>query len=167
VTDATRAPTDAPHAPRGWYPDPQQPARERWWTGAEWSSFTHRTPGPLTIDPRYTRSYWIGSNGDAGRARIFTEVAGILLLAVVVVACLIGARFVAGAVWAWIVLGMLVVSAVIHVGGIVFGRRGLRHADALGARGASISSIVVSSIELVVCLCGILVTAVLLALAAR
>lgn len=148
MTDASPVPSTAPLAPRGWYPDPEQPIRERWWTGAEWSNYTHHRPGPLSIDARYTRSYWIGPNSDAGRARTFSQIAGILLLAAVVVACLIGAHLVVGASWNWVLLATLAVSGLLHIGGIIFGRLGLSHADTLGARGASISSLVVSSIEL-------------------
>lgn len=27
-------------APQGWYPDPQQPAQQRWWDGAQWTAHT-------------------------------------------------------------------------------------------------------------------------------
>ena len=157
MTDASPMPSAVPRAPRGWYPDPQQPNRERWWTGAEWSNYTHRRPGPLSIDPRYTRSYWVGPNTDAGRARNLSQLGGILLLAAVVVACLIGAQIASGPAWNWVLLASLAVSGVLHIGGIIFGRLGLGSAGTLGARGASISSIVVSSIELLVCAGGLLI----------
>jgi hypothetical protein len=162
VTDASPAPTVAPTAPRGWYPDPQRPTRERWWTGAEWSECTHRRLGSLSFDPRYTRSYWIGPNSNAGRARNFSQVGGIVLLAAVVVACLLGSRIISGVVWSWMLLAMLAVAGLLHIGGTIFGRLGLSHADTLGARGASISSIIVSSIELLVCAGGVLVLALVL-----
>jgi Protein of unknown function (DUF2510) len=165
VTETPPTPLAAPLAPRGWYADPERPSVERWWTGAEWSNYRHRRPGPLSFDPRYTRSYWIGPNSDAGKARNCTQIGGILLLAAVVVACLIGARAVFGAGWEWVLLAALAVSGLLHIGGIIFGRRGLSRADTLGARGASLSSVVVSSIELIVCACGILVLVLILALA--
>ena len=164
MTDTSPMPTAAPIAPRGWYPDPQQPSQERWWTGAEWSDCIHRRPGSLSLSARYTRSYWIGPNSDAGKARNFSQIGGILLLAAVVVACLIGARLVSGAIVSWALLATLALSALLHIGGIIFGRLGLIHADTLGARAASISSLIVSSSELVLCLGGILILALAFAL---
>ncbi|MEE8602698.1 DUF2510 domain-containing protein [Euzebya tangerina] len=39
----TRADAPAP----GWYPDPSQPARLRWWDGTDWTD--HRRVGPATL----------------------------------------------------------------------------------------------------------------------
>ena len=33
-----------------WYPDPEAPTRERWWTGAEWTHHLRETPAPV-IEP--------------------------------------------------------------------------------------------------------------------
>lgn len=151
-------------APRGWYQDPKLPKRERWWTGSEWSAYTHRRLGSLSFGPEYTRSYWIGPNTNAGRARNFTQLGGILLLAAVVLICLVGAQFVRGSLWTGLLLAALAVSGLLHIGGIVFGRLGLRAAGTLGARGASISSIVVSSIEVLICAGAILVLLLFVAL---
>lgn len=34
--------------PAGWYPDPQDPSRQRWWDGASWSDQTHGGDASIT-----------------------------------------------------------------------------------------------------------------------
>ena len=49
--------------PRGWYPDPDRAGRERWWTGAAWSRFSHRAASTLAWWPAtWSRLFWAGPN---------------------------------------------------------------------------------------------------------
>lgn len=37
--------------PAGWYPDPQQGGRQRWWDGARWTEHVHPPEGPQSPGP--------------------------------------------------------------------------------------------------------------------
>lgn len=39
--------------PMGWFPDPEDPSRQRWWDGAQWTSQTRHTPTatPASVPP--------------------------------------------------------------------------------------------------------------------
>jgi hypothetical protein len=111
-------------APPSWYPDPHVPGQERWWTGAEWSTATHRTPSP-TWDwmPAYTRSFWHGLNRPALHARITGTIAVLLLIpgAILVVlapavAVLIGAAMIVLIV-VTVILGGTALGRATHEGG--------------------------------------------------
>lgn len=48
-------------APAGWYPDPSDPTRQRWWDGARWSApapapYAAPAPAPVRVD---TNTVWI------------------------------------------------------------------------------------------------------------
>lgn len=48
---------------RGWYPDPDQPGRERWYTGTEWSRASHKAAGRVSVLPSaWVRLFWPGTN---------------------------------------------------------------------------------------------------------
>jgi Protein of unknown function (DUF2510) len=53
--------TDAP--PPGWYPDPKQDRRLRWWDGADWSTYVR--PVPLQMPERVSSSGSAMPPGDA------------------------------------------------------------------------------------------------------
>lgn len=59
--------------PVGWYPDPHTPPRERWWTGTEWSRYTHRPMRLTYYPPAYVHSFWPGPNRPARIARILVQ----------------------------------------------------------------------------------------------
>lgn len=60
--------------PRGWYIDPKLAPRERWWTGTEWSEFTHRKASKTLFGPDYQRYFWPGPNRSSTKAWIFSLV---------------------------------------------------------------------------------------------
>ena len=45
-----------PTAPTGWYPDPQQPARLRYWDGAQWTGWVVEPEHPDVV--RYEQPTW-------------------------------------------------------------------------------------------------------------
>lgn len=70
-------------APAGWYPDPHDPRRLRWWSGSEWTAYTHppvAAPAAQTRPPRR----WLGRFGGwiivAGSAGIWVWIFGFAFL---------------------------------------------------------------------------------------
>jgi hypothetical protein len=118
----------------GWFPDPHVPGQERWWTGSEWSTATHRTPSP-TWDwmPAYTRSFWHGLNRPALHARI-TGTIGILLL-------IPGAILIVLAPLVALLIGTAMLVLVIVT--VVFGAQALRRAEHDGGKGLAIWAVAV------------------------
>ena len=106
--------------PRGWYTDPQLPRIDRWWDGEQWTNFTHRAPGSMSAGPRYTRSYWVGPNVAAGRSKMFTYIATLLLLAVIVYLPFAASPYVKIPGALWIALGGFVLAGAAEVLVIVF-----------------------------------------------
>lgn len=69
-------------APAGWYADPEQPGRLRWWTGAAWSPHVHEAARPApAVDVVPTRTQ--------PRSRSTLRV-GLLVLAIGVAAGIVG-----------------------------------------------------------------------------
>jgi uncharacterized protein YbjQ (UPF0145 family) len=52
--------------PAGWYPDPADPARQRWWNGAAWTDQTTPSAADAEAGPGATGSTGGGSTGPAG-----------------------------------------------------------------------------------------------------
>lgn len=71
--------------PMGWYPDPQAPQQERWWSGAEWSEHTWRASWlerhlpRIPTPPVYQRSMRIGANAVLRPALVLQAVVVVLL----------------------------------------------------------------------------------------
>ena len=118
----------------GWFPDPHAPGRERWWTGTEWSTATHRTPSP-TWDwmPAYTRSFWHGLNRPALHARITGTIAILLLLP--------GLVLLAFAPLVALLLGLAMIVLIVVT--VVFGVAALRRAAHDGGKGLAIWAVAV------------------------
>lgn len=139
MTDSLSA--DGVTPPRGWYPDPHTPGRDRWWTGSEWSTATARTPRSL-FGTNYARSNRPGPDPAARIANASSIAAIVIALVLAVVAALPGAG-----VWTTVVVVLLVVSAVV---GLVSGIVGLVRSPVHGGRSVSLTAVVVSSIVLLV-----------------
>lgn len=118
----------------GWYPDPHVPGQERWWTGGEWSTATHRTPSP-TWDwmPAYTRAFWHGLNRPALYARITGTIAILLLIP--------GGILVALAPVLAALIGLVMIVLIVIT--VVFGVMALRRAPREGGRGLAIWAVAV------------------------
>lgn len=56
-------PDDTPGIPAGWYPHPDKPGIQIWWTGAGWSDQTRPTPTAPTIDPATPTDQVLGTAG--------------------------------------------------------------------------------------------------------
>ena len=132
-------------APRGWYADPQTPGRERWWTGTEWSRYSHRLPLlPETFGRAYTRAFWAGPNR---AARLGAN------LGIAAWVCLFSGYLVGvvdrGGIPPTLYLVLAVIILVTAASAIVFAAVGLRRAAELGALGLSIWTMVIASISLI------------------
>ena len=134
MTDAERLDAVAIPAPvatpPGWYADPGDPKRDRWWTGSEWATITARAPRSM-YGPAFARSMRAGLNKNARLGMIFARVALLLwLLSTYFVRFSDNATpFAASAS-----LGLLPIVVVLAVAGIVFSVRGLAAAKQLGGR---------------------------------
>ena len=138
MTDTERfdaAPTafpaaDAAATPPGWYTDPGDPKRDRWWTGSKWATITARAPRSL-YGPAFARSMRAGLNKNARLGTIFARVALLLWLLTTLLFRLGGsaAHFASTAA-----LGLLPIIVTLAVGGIVFSVRGLAASKLLGGR---------------------------------
>jgi hypothetical protein len=134
VTDAERLDAVATHAPvstpPGWFTDPGDPKRDRWWTGSEWATITARAPRSM-YGPAFARSMRAGLNKNARLGMIFSRVALLLwLLSTFFVRFGDSTTpFAASAS-----LGLLPIVVVLAVAGIVFSVRGLAAAKQLGGR---------------------------------
>ena len=66
---------------RGWYPDPEDATRERWYDGAEWTPHTHRALGRASMfGAAYDRGMWPGPNRLARLARRYSAISLFLFL---------------------------------------------------------------------------------------
>lgn len=92
------APGGAVEAPAGWYPDPRDPRRIRWWDGAAWTE--HTAPQPAGEGPYPTATPeqpYAAAVAEPARERrsVLPLIAGVvafLVLAVGAVAILVGTR---------------------------------------------------------------------------
>lgn len=133
----------APPVAPGWFSDPGDPSRERWWTGIAWSTKTHRPPRTWGFyPPAYIRSFWIGTNRAALVARVATTtavLAGLFLSFLFVVSAVSPSS---GLTTAIVLLLLLV--AVFGPAGLIAGIVAVTRARRLGALGISIWSIVIA-----------------------
>ena len=133
--------------PPGWYADPQNPARERWWSGASWTEFDHRAAKPGIFGEAYARAFWPGANALARRSLLLLRI-GVVLLLIVMVASYGAAA--AGVVLAGTVTGgfvsMLLCCVGLGVAGMVFGIRAIRASVVLGGGGAAVQGTVASGV---------------------
>ncbi|WP_216851897.1 DUF2510 domain-containing protein [Herbiconiux sp. VKM Ac-2851] len=133
--------------PPGWYADPQDPARERWWSGASWTEFDHRAAKPGMFGEAYARAFWPGANALARRALLLLRIGFVLLLVVLAASYWASA---AGATLTGTVVGgfvsMLLCCVGFGVAGMVFGVRAIRASGALGGGGVAVQSTVASAV---------------------
>lgn len=85
--------------------DPKLAPRERWWTGTEWSDFTHRKASRVLFGPDYQRAFWPGPNRSATRSWIFT----LVTIGLYAVAFITGALVNPGtgsqpSIWPWVIV---------------------------------------------------------------
>lgn len=139
-----------PPAP-GWYPDPEDAGRERWWAGAEWAAHSHPTAKNGWFGQAYSRSYWAGPNRAARAARVLSLVAGACwVLALAVPLGFAVARRDPGPVLSVALLGLLVVSLLAALAGVVCGIRAIRVSERLGGFGLGVRTIISSGVSIVV-----------------
>jgi hypothetical protein len=112
----------------GWYTDPGDPRRDRWWTGSEWATITARTPRSM-YGPAFARSMRAGLNKNARIGTVLARVALLLWLVSTLPLRLSETAFASTAV-----LGLLPIIIAIAVAGIVFSARGLAASKMLGGR---------------------------------
>ena len=124
-------------APPGWYVDPGDQNRERWWTGAEWSSVTAGLARSM-YGPGYVRSMRAGVNRSALIGSILSRVALLVWLLLFVVSSFgWGATLFAGGSF----LGIVPILLIMAIVGVVFSIRGARASKRLGGLGLSIFGI--------------------------
>jgi hypothetical protein len=136
------APAAASPVLAGWYPDHNDPKRERWWDGQDWTALTHASPkaGGL-YSPAYQRSLWAGANRLAGVARVLNLLALLLiLLGVFSLATEFGTRTT--------LLILVGLGLLLAVAGLVSAIIALRRSRKLGAKTLAIYQLVASSFEL-------------------
>jgi hypothetical protein len=134
-----------PGVPPGWFVDPCDPSRMRWWTGSSWSEKTHRPARTWGIYPAaYIQSFWIGMNRAALLARIFATVGFVALLLVGIAVPISAAS--PTTVGSTLLVMLLTLSGIASPIGLVFAIVALRRSRTLGAFGISVWAIVVSSI---------------------
>jgi len=143
MTDPAAATQEsAPQSLPGWFVDPGDPARMRWWTGAEWSGKTHLPARASTFSPvSYRQSFWVAENRAALLARIILT-AGFVI-------------FVAYGVWAFqaaagpVPIGLVVLLALSGLAGVVslaVATVALRRSPRLGAFGLAVWAVAMSSL---------------------
>jgi hypothetical protein len=137
----------------GWFPDPQDRSRLRWWDGRTWAGSTLPAPRAVDTDPVLrsvestpaTPTFSVAAPGAAGHAQAWAYGSGIRARS--------GAR--ASAVWAWGAIAVAAVSvflnpfALLSVFGVGLGVVGLAApptsaAWRTAARSLSISAIVLA-----------------------
>jgi hypothetical protein len=151
MADAAPAPqaVDTPASPaeRGWYPDPEDAARERWHDGTEWTRHTHRALRRAGMfGAAYERGRWPGPNRHARVARVYSAISSILLIAVVTSA-LVLRRDVEVMTVAGIGMLALVITATAQTALAV---RAVRRSRVDGAMSLSVTLVVQGSIFLMI-----------------
>jgi hypothetical protein len=123
--------------PRGWYTDPHDPTKDRWWDGANWTDYLHRGASMRRsmFGAGYARMWWAGPNRAAGRSLLFARIAiGVLLVALLISATLLAPAHAHAGIGAVLTCSALVlIAAVLGLVGIVFGILGVRVAAERGA----------------------------------
>jgi hypothetical protein len=129
--------------PRGWYPDPATPGRDRWWDGRAQTEYTAKTVNPswAVFGVGYAHSMRMGANRVLLPARILATGALVLLLLLFVGAIVVAST---GGSIVPLAAGALL-GAAAFVAAIVLGILGLRRSSTLGGRGLAIWAIAVSA----------------------
>lgn len=120
--------------PRGWYQDPYEPAQDRWWDGAQWTTFTHGTRGPRysIFGPSYARAFWAGPNRAAWRSLLVSRIGVVAFIVLFLVVLFVsrGDSAPAGARWVLFVVSVLGFSTCTVA--LVFGIQGVLRSRRLG-----------------------------------
>ena len=128
-------PDRAPGSP-GWYADPDDPARERWWTGTEWTTaLAPVARGPF--GPEFERAMRPAVNRVADLARFVSFGAIVLLLIAVIDGSLLGPA--SPSVVAVVALALAFAAG---AAGAALGFVGARRSETLGGIGAARASMV-------------------------
>jgi hypothetical protein len=127
-----------------WYPDPHDPARERWWDGETWTDATHRRVRTNLYGDAYTRSLWAGANRAARIAQLFNL--GALLVLIVGLILTVAALADGGSKVLPLVLSFI--GLALAGVGLRFAIVALGRAPRLGAKGLAVYQLVSASISL-------------------
>lgn len=146
-----------PIARGGWFDDPEEPGRDRWWNGQEWTKHTAKTPTDALFGRGYARSMRTRTNVYARLASWASTTAGFagvsqlaLLLITFLVAIGPGLTAPQTAALVSIAIGLPFLVVLLGVTAIVLGFVGLRRSALLGALAGSIHAIVSGTLFVVV-----------------
>lgn len=127
----------------GWYPDPDQPTRERWWTGSEWTAaIAPLAGGPFGAE--FDRAMRPAANPLARWVRFVAFGGLVALLVAVADDTLLGAGEPSG-----FAVAVLVVALVLGAAGAGLGWVASRRAATLGGSGAAAASIAIGVVTIV------------------
>ena len=125
--------------PRGWYPDPATPGRDRWWDGTASTRYTAKTidPSKALFGVPYLHAMRLGANRILIAARVLVIVDFVILFFLLFsIGTIIDG---AGSMTEYAIVAVLGVVSCLTT--IVIGIAGLRRAPQLGAKGVAIWAI--------------------------
>jgi len=143
-------PARRPGSP-GWYVDPDEPRRERWWTGTEWTlAIAPLARSPFGAD--FERSMRPAVNRIAGLVRYVSFGALVALVVAVVDGSVLGDGAPSG-----LAVVALVAAFILGAAGTALGVAGLRRAELQGGIGAARASMVLGIAAIVLGVIALLV----------
>ena len=137
--------------PRGWYTDPDTPGLDRWWDGAAWTRFTHKSKTLRTsmYGPDWGRIWWPGPNRAAFYSLLLSRIAFLTNIALLVVAGVLSSLIRVTDGIAVVALVVVLAAFATAITALLFGILAVRRSDAIGgtlpaAWGLGLSIVVVA-----------------------